>query len=105
MRGHAILYLPAPVAQGIEQRFPKPRVASSSLAGGTRILSPRRLGLNFMKQLLDILRVCFNTRSQQAPIGTELGPDRVQGLGLPLHFAHRDRTHWPTVQAAASPLG
>ena len=27
--------LPAPVAQGIEQRFPKPRVAGSNPAGGT----------------------------------------------------------------------
>src|SRR5699024_337348 len=32
---------PAPVAQGIEQRFPKPRAAGSNPAGGTR--SGRRL--------------------------------------------------------------
>ena len=32
--------IPAPVAQWIEQRFPKPQVAGSSPAGGADIMMP-----------------------------------------------------------------
>jgi hypothetical protein len=39
------LYTAALVAQGIEQRFPKPCVAGSNPAGGTHIYLPKRIRL------------------------------------------------------------
>ena len=78
--------------------FPKPRVASSSLAGGTRKSSPGRLGHNYFNQLLDILNDRFDMVVDRATLGTELGPSGGQELGLRLPPAadhHQPRASRP----------
>jgi hypothetical protein len=80
----------APVAQWIEQRFPKPQVAGSSPAGGASKIG-HTLGVYLLGQLL-CGSLCA-TESHEMPVVSRRGRDRNRWMGdhaLGVNTASRD---------------